>query len=56
LRECGILVLGANEVLEVPDAIEVVWTVPKEQASADDIRAEEHVRPEPHQPARPGAE
>jgi hypothetical protein len=44
LRDCGILVLGISEALESPDVIEVLWTVPQEQTSAEDIKAEEHVR------------
>jgi len=44
LRNCGMVVLGVSEALESADPLEILWTVPQEQASPDDIKAEEHVR------------
>ena len=45
LKNHGALVLSASEVLQSPDPLEVVWTVPAEQENPDDPQAFEHLRP-----------
>jgi hypothetical protein len=46
LRESGASLMSVNEVLQSPDPIEVVWTVPAHQENPDDPQAMEDVRPE----------
>jgi hypothetical protein len=45
LRENGALMLSAHEVLQSPDPLELVWTVPAEQANPSDPQAVENLRP-----------
>ncbi len=45
LRNYGALVLSTTEVLQSPDPIEVVWTVPAQQEKPDDPQAVENLRP-----------
>ena len=44
LREYGGLMLSVNEVLQSPEPLELVWTVPAEQESPSDPQAVEHLR------------
>ena len=44
LRDCGADVLSAREALASPQPIEVVWTVPVEQADPSSPEAQEHKR------------
>jgi hypothetical protein len=46
LRKSGASVLSVNEVLQSPDPIEVVWTVPVHQEDPSEPQAMEDVRPE----------
>jgi hypothetical protein len=46
LREYGALMLSVDEVLQSPDPLELVWTVPAEQENPSDPQAVEHLRPE----------
>ena len=46
LREYGAVVMSIHEVLHSPEPMEVVWTVPAEQANPDDLQALETPRPE----------
>ncbi|HOC56871.1 MAG TPA: hypothetical protein PKI20_14720 [Verrucomicrobiota bacterium] len=45
LRNHDALVLSVNEVLHSLDQVEVVWTVPSQQANPSDPRSVEHLRP-----------
>ena len=47
LREYGASLMNINEVLQNPDPIEVVWTVPANQEDLSDAQAVEVIRPEP---------
>ena len=47
LREYGASLMSMNEVLQNPDPIEVVWTVPANQEDPSDPQAVEIFRPEP---------
>ena len=47
LREYGASLMSINEVLQNPDPIEVVWTVPAHQEDLSDAQAVEDSRPEP---------
>ena len=44
LRKYGGLMLSVNEVLQSPEPLELVWTVPAEQESPSDPQAVEHLR------------
>ena len=46
LRKSGASVMSVNEVLQSPDPIEVVWTVPAHQVNPSEPEAVEDVRPE----------
>jgi hypothetical protein len=46
LWEYGTLIKSANEILQSPEPIEVVWSVPVEQEDPDDPQALESLRPE----------
>jgi hypothetical protein len=46
LRERGALLLSVNEILQSPDALELVWTVPAKQEDPSDPQAVVHRRPE----------
>jgi len=46
LREYGAVVMSIHEVLHSPEPMEVVWTVPAEQADPDDPQVVETPRPE----------
>jgi hypothetical protein len=46
LREAGASLTSVNEVLQSPEPIEVVWSVPAHQEDPDDPQAVEDVRPE----------
>ena len=45
LREHGAVVMSLPELLQSPEAMEVVWSVPVEQEDPDDPQAVEIVRP-----------
>jgi hypothetical protein len=45
LRECGALVMNARELLANADPIEVIWTVPAEQADPSSPEAREWTKP-----------
>jgi hypothetical protein len=45
LREYGALMLSAHEVLQSPDPLELVWTVPAEQENPSDPQVVETLRP-----------
>ena len=46
LREYGALVLSAHEVLQSPEPLELVWTIPAEQEDPNDPQAVENPRPD----------
>jgi hypothetical protein len=45
LRKYGAWVMSVNEVLQSPEALDVVWTVPAEQENPSDPQAVESLRP-----------
>jgi len=45
LRECGALIMGVREALASREAIEVLWTVPADQADSASPEALESKRP-----------
>jgi hypothetical protein len=45
LRDCGVVVQSAREILASPEPLEVVWTVPAEQEDPSSPEAQEHTRP-----------
>jgi hypothetical protein len=47
LREYGASLMSVNEVLQNPDPVEVIWTVPVHQEDLSDAQALEVFRPEP---------
>ncbi len=46
LWEYGALIKSPNELMQSPEPIEVIWSVPVEQEDPNDPQAAEHVRPE----------
>jgi hypothetical protein len=46
LREHGALLMSVKEVLQSPEPLEVIWTVPAEQEDPADPQAVENVRPD----------
>jgi hypothetical protein len=52
LREHGALMLSVNEILQSPDPLELVWTIPAEQENPSDPQALECLRPD-HTVANP---
>ena len=46
LRELGVVVMGAREALANADPIEVIWTVPAQQADPSTPEARESTRPQ----------
>ena len=46
LRTFGALVMSVKEVLQSPEPLEVVWTVPAEQEDPNEPQALESLKPE----------